>query len=248
MNPEHSHLSKKERRQLRRGEKIAAEQHQTRRRFTRRIALWSSVLIGIGTVVFMIVEFSTQPPASGVPVVPSRIEITPEDWIKGESGSKVVLVEYSDFQCPACGTYYPILKQLYKEFGDRLQFVYRHFPLEQHRHADLAARAAEAAGRQGRIWEMHDLLFEGQATWANQNHPEEMFIGYARQLGLDIERFRADLDSREGKKAVEEDRISGNRVGVNSTPTFFLDGVIIQNPRNYDEFRNLLQQAIESRS
>lgn len=249
MNPEHPHLTKKQRRQLRREQRIASEQHQkTQRRSARRVALWSSVLIGISAVVFIIAKLSTKPPGTTVTVMPTHIEITPEDWVKGQDGSKLVLVEYSDFQCPACGAYYPILKRLHQEFGDRIRFAYRHFPLKQHPHAELAARAAEAAGRQGKFWEMHDLIFEGQATWTDQSHPEETFIRYARRLGLDIERFRADLDSGEVQKAIEKSQESGNRAGIEGTPTFFLNGVMIQNPRGYDEFRTLLQRTIESGS
>jgi protein-disulfide isomerase len=248
MDPYHPHLTKKERKQLRREQRIASEQLQIRRRSTRRFALWSSVLIGISAVVFLIAKLSTKPPEIRVAVTPSHIEVTPEDQVKGQAGSKVVLVEYSDFQCPACGAYYPILKRLYQEFGDRMRFVYRHFPLKQHLHAVLAARAAEAAGRQGKFWEMHDLIFEGQSTWTAQNDPEETFIGYARKLRLDIKQFRADLDSREVQNAIEKNEESGNQAGIEGTPTFFLNGVMIQNPRSYDEFKNLIQRTIQSGS
>jgi len=249
MNTEPTRLSKKERRLLRREQRISSEQHQTQKRLVHhRIALWSSVLIGIGAVVFMIVKLSTKPPETRVAVTSSHIEISPEDWVKGQTESKVVLVEYSDFECPACGAYYPVLKQLFREFGNRMQFVYRHFPLKQHLHAELAAQAAEAAGRQRKFWEMHDLIFEGQATWTTQTHPEETFISYAKQLGLDLERFRVDLDSREVQKAIENDQESVDRDSMEGTPTFFLNGAMIQNPKSYDEFRKLLQHTIESGS
>ena len=248
MNSEDARPSKKERRQFKREQRLSSEQHQTQKRLVqRRIALWSSVLVGISAVVFVIIKLST-PPETTVAITLSHIEITPEDWVKGQTGSKAVLVEYSDFECPACGAYYPVLKKLYRDFGNRMQFVYRHFPLKQHLHAELAARAAEAAGRQGKFWEMHDLIFEGQIAWTSQSHPEETFIGYARKLGLDLERYRKDLESPEVQKAIENDRESVDRDNLEGTPTFFLNGVMIQNPRSYDEFRKLLQHAIESGS
>jgi len=166
------------------------------------------------------------------------------DWVKGPAGAKTVLIEYSDFQCPACGSYHPILRKLLAEFGDRMRFAYRHFPLKQHPNAEPAARAAEAAGRQGKFWEMHDLLFEGQSTWSDLADAEGIFDGYARRLGLDLARFHADLNSAELRKTIEEDRRSGSRLNLPGTPSFFLNGTLILNPEGYDEFRKILQQSV----
>lgn len=248
MKSKDRHSDKKERRELKREQKLTAQDQETGKRLGRRILLWSSVLVGIVAVIVGIVKLSAKPPATETPSASARVVITPKDWVKGDRASHAVLLEYSDFQCPACGSYYLILRQLYQEFGDRMQFAYRHFPLQQHPHAEPAARAAEAAGRQGKFWEMHNLIFEDQKEWTNEGHPEDTFIGYARQLGLDLSRFRADLESQEVQKAVEDDLFSGIQAGVNGTPTFFLNGVLIHNPQSYNEFRNLLQQAIESRS
>jgi protein-disulfide isomerase len=166
-------------------------------------------------------------------------------WTKGNPEAKIVLEEYSDFQCPACGAYDPIIKQLTREFGSNIQFTYRHFPLRQiHTNADLAARAAEAAGMQGKFWEMHDTLFEHQKEWSNSGNAKEDFVNYAQKLGLDAKRFISDLDSKEVKEKVDSDQKSGERLGVNSTPTFLLNGEEIQNPRSYEEFKNLLQNVI----
>jgi protein-disulfide isomerase len=219
------------------------------RGFGQRVTFWFFVLLGIAALTFSIMKLAAKPPADEIPSGPvNNFTITPKDWVKGRSSSGTVLIEYSDFQCPACAAYHPLLHQLVEELGDRIQFVYRHFPLQRHLNAELAARAAEAAGRQGRFWEMHDLIFEGQIQWADQRNPEETFVGYAKKLGLDIEKFRADLNSREVKDAVEEDRLSGDRAGVNGTPTFFLNGVKINNPQSYDAFKEILLQSVQSRS
>ena len=125
--------------------------------------------------------------------------------------------------------------------------MYRHFPLSQvHSNADTAARASEAAGNQGKFWEMHDKLFETQKTWSNQGNAEDIFAGYAEGLGLDVERFRNDIDSKEVKDRVRDDSQSGVRAGINSTPTFFINGEQIVNPRNLDEFRNVILEALKT--
>lgn len=174
--------------------------------------------------------------------------ISPDDWTKGNKEAKNTLIEYSDFQCPACGLYHPLLKQLSREFSEKLRFAYRHFPLQQHKNAKPAAYASEAAGKQDKFWEMHDLIFENQDRWASKNNNEakEIFIGYAKKLNLDIERFKQDFDSAKIKEKVESDYKSGIKLKINATPTFFLNGKKIQNPRNYDEFKNILNQSSQN--
>jgi protein-disulfide isomerase len=171
--------------------------------------------------------------------------VSSSDWMKGNKEAKTVLIEFSDFQCPACGAYYQVVKQLNQEFKDKIQFVYRHFPLRQiHANADLAARSAEAAGKQNKFWEMHDMLFENQNKWSGEKNTKDIFIEYARSLNLDIEKFKNDLDSKEVKAKVENDYQDGVRFGVNATPTFFLNDTKLQNPRSYEEFKTLLEEAI----
>lgn len=166
-------------------------------------------------------------------------------WVRGNSASSVILVEYLDFQCPACGTYYPIVNQLVQEFGDRVRFEAKHFPLRQiHRHADIAARAAQAAGQQGKFWEMHDLLFERQRQWANERDVQTLFKQYAQSVNLDVARFAQDLEAKEVRRAVNNDYARGAQFGVNGTPTFFLNGKKLTNPRNYDEFKSIIQAAL----
>lgn len=157
----------------------------------------------------------------------------------------VTLVEYSDFQCPACGAYYPIVKQLNLELAGRIKFVYRHFPLTKiHENANLAALSAEAAGKQNKFWEMHDMIFENQNKWSDDKDAKNLFIEYARSLNLDIEKFKIDLDSKEVQEKVTNDYQNGIRLGVNSTPTFFLNSTKLQNPASYEAFKKLLEEGI----
>lgn len=175
----------------------------------------------------------------------SLIEIGENEWIRGNRTASTTLIEYSDFQCPACGAYYPILKQLHQEFGNELRFVYRHFPLRQiHFNAELAARAAEAAGKQGKFWEMHDMIFENQKEWSERASAKNAFIQYAQSLGFDVERFKSDMDAKETKQKVSVDYNGGVGFGVNSTPTFFLNGEKLGNPGSYEEFKAVIQAAL----
>jgi len=148
-----------------------------------------------------------------VPVDPSR------DHIRGpQQGALVTLVEYGDFECPYCGQAEPIVREIIREYGE-LRFVFRHLPLtDVHPHAQLAAEAAEAAARQGRFWEMHDILMEHQGALTGKD-----LVGYARDLGLDAERFEKDLREHAGGERVAQDVDSADLATVSGTPTFFIN-------------------------
>jgi protein-disulfide isomerase len=163
----------------------------------------------------------------------------------GEAKKGVTLVEYGDFECSACAQYYPLIKQVKEKYGDDIAFQFRHFPLTQiHQHAMAAHRAAEAAGRQDKFWEMHDLLFEQQKTWAQSSDPKIIFEDYAAQLGLNVEQFKEDYKSADVAGVINADVAEGNKLGVKSTPAFFLNGKKIENPSSLDEFSKVIDQAI----
>lgn len=143
----------------------------------------------------------------------------------GPKEAKVTLVEFGDFQCPACGAAHPVLKQVKGNRGNAIRFVWRNYPLSSiHRNADAAARAAEAAGLQGQFWPMHNKLFETQNSWSNQIKPRETFIRFAKDLGLNGERFGQDFDSQKVANRIALDKGDGNALGVDATPTIFLNG------------------------
>lgn len=170
--------------------------------------------------------------------------VSDKDVFKGAKDAPVVLVEYSDFQCPACAVYYPLVKKLSEEFGTALQVVYRQFPLNAiHTNADAAARAAEAANLQGKFWELHDMIFEHQSEWANSKDAAALFGQYAFSLGLNQEQFLKDMESQQVKDKVSRDLKSGWDSQVQGTPTFFLQGKKIANPSSYDAFRQLILNA-----
>ena len=168
----------------------------------------------------------------------------------GSNNKGVVLVEYGDFQCPACGGYHPIIKQVVDKYQNDIKFQFRNFPLQQiHQNARAAARTAEAAGKQGKYWEMHNLLYEQQQSWENSTAVNTIFEGYASQLGLDLAKFKTDFASTAVNETINADFAEGTRLGVDSTPTFFLQGKKLDNPpRDVEGWSKLLDQAIKDAS
>ena len=138
----------------------------------------------------------------------------------GPKDAAVWLVEFSDFQCPACAQFYPAVKQLTEKYKDSLLFVYRNYPLPNHSMAMPAARAAEAATQQGKYWEMHDALFTGQAYLS-----DTFIASEAARLGLRMEAFNQDIKSQTIQAIIDADTTLGNTIGINATPTFYLNGV-----------------------
>ena len=142
----------------------------------------------------------------------------------GPADAPVKIEEFGDFECPPCGAFHPILKQMHKEFGDQLYITFREFPLANHQHAIPAASAAEAAGIQNKFWEMHALIFEHQNEWKVAFDVRPIFEGYAKQIGLDVERFKRDVNSDRVEQRIFLDGKRAHSMGVNSTPTVFLNG------------------------
>lgn len=159
--------------------------------------------------------------------------------------AKINVIKYSDYQCPACKYYVSIEKQLEEEYGSDISIITKHFPLNMHEHAQLASRVAEAARAQDKYDEMHDLIFAGQEQWARGN-AEAMFIGYAKQLKLDMDKFRNDINSADMQRLVMADKRDGLRLNVNSTPTFFINGVKLERtPRTFEQFKLLLDNMMK---
>jgi protein-disulfide isomerase len=176
---------------------------------------------------------------SRTPTTPGLTEpIAGRDHLQGPETAPVTLLEYGDFECPYCGQAHLVVKELQRQFGDQLRFAFRHFPLAMaHPHAQHAAEAAEAAGGQGRFWEMHDVLYE------NQHALEDADLArYAAALGLDLDAFIDDLTRHTHAPRVREDFMIGAHAGVNGTPTFFINGQRHNSAFDFDT----LSEAIES--
>src|SRR5918997_2852780 len=152
------------------------------------------------------------------------------DHARGSTDAPVTLVKDGDYECPYCGQAHPVLKELQERTGERVRFIFRHFPLDSvHPRGRRAARAAEAAAAQDRFWEMHDLLYESQGELG-----EEDLMRYAAELGLDLQRYEEDLANDHHALRIEEDRLGGDRAGVAGTPAFFVNGARYTGPIELD--------------
>jgi protein-disulfide isomerase len=190
--------------------------------------------------------------------------------VRGPANARATLEEFGDFQCPPCGTLAATLLKIEHDYADRVRVVYRQFPLAMHAHAFTAACAAEAAGLQGRFWEMHDLLFLNAPEWSKESPkpfitvlpngssstpvPESatgirlVFSNYATTLGLDVERFQRDLNSEQVIRRVKADQERGDSVGVNRTPILFIDGVQIPYSQFAEkELREVIDAALNGK-
>ncbi len=206
-----------------------------------------SIVAVLGTflLLFGVYKLVNQPVQTDFPQVK---QLKANDHTKWSSDKKNLLIEYSDFQCPACKNAHNILKIIEAsgsadfEITKKVTFVYRHFPLSQiHNKANVAAYAAEAAGNQGKFWEMADLLFDNQNVWEKSNDPQkDYFLNYAKELKLEVDQFKKDSDLTEVKNRVAEDLKDAEQMGINSTPTFFLNGqrVIVN---SFNELKQVLR-------
>src|SRR5881394_1688652 len=169
--------------------------------------------------------------------------------IRGNPDAPVTLEEYGDFQCPPCGMFATFLGQLENEYDSRLRVVFRNFPLTMHEHAREAALAAEAAGLQGRFWEMHDVLYREQETWSKAPNVRELFESYAGTIGLNLEQFRKDMDGEKARERVDSDHALGDSLGIKLTPTLYINNHPVDpKDKNPEGVRAAIDAALEQKS
>ena len=167
-----------------------------------------------------------------------------DDSHKQGSG-QVTLVEFGDYQCPSCGAAHPIIQRLQSEYNGKLTFVFRNFPLTSiHKNAMIGAMAAESAGAQNKYFEMHDKLYSEQAKWSELPDPTDTLIGYATELGLDVEKFRNDLKTNAHKGRIDTDMADGNSLQIQGTPTIYVNGVQ-QSGFDYDTLKKAVDNALK---
>lgn len=179
---------------------------------------------------------------------------------EGSDKTGVVLIEYGDFECQHCFRAEAVVRPLREKYKDQITFQFRHFPLNQiHKNAFAAHRIAEAAGKQGKFWEMHDLLYErayqpgSEASpipieWVASTTPMMFFEQYAKQLGLDVEKLKTDAASQDVNTLINADIKEGQKLGISGTPTFVLDGVKIETPESLEAFSKLIDEAIKKKA
>ena len=174
----------------------------------------------------------------------------PSNHIKGKGSTGLTLVEYGDFQCPACKAYHPIVKSIYDTYQDKIFFQFRNYPLEAiHQNGRAGSRAAEAAAIQGKFWEMHDSLYENQDLWKDASDPLSFYTGYAKQIGIaDLAKFATDYKSSTVNTIISTDIKEGAKFKITGTPTFILDGKKIDNPRDQETFNKVIEEAIAKKA
>jgi protein-disulfide isomerase len=170
------------------------------------------------------------PKTATAPVRDLSLLVRPESHMTGKFGAKVTLVEFGDYQCPACGTVAPYIKNIVDQYKNdsNFNFVHRDFPLSQHANAVPAAEAADVAGIQGKYWEMGELLYKNQKEWSDIANPTDLFIGYAKTLGLDTVKFKADIAQKKFVKSIQADLADAQALALDHTPFFFLNGVEVK--------------------
>ncbi len=211
-----------------------------------RYFFWSSFVVIIVLIIWGLAVSMSKDSTLGKPKAPAAISA--QDHIIGPDNALVTLVEYSDFQCPACQMYYFVVEKLLTSSTVPVRFVYRQFPLAQHANAIPAALASEAASLQGKFWEMHKLLFEKHTEWENLPDPKPVFNNFATKIGLDLEKFKKDMADENLKKSIDNSSKEGYNIGINATPSFFINGKFIENPQGYEEFKSIIEKTALSSS
>lgn len=240
----------KEQRKLERYESEAEIKNYEMWRKRKKVIAWIlGGIILIGAVVLIAIFAGSQSTNQTANSQISNIKfekITSSDLSFGNSRAKVILVEYADFECPACAAYNPFIQQLLTDFKGKILYVYRFFPLTTiHPNALISARAGYAAFKQGKFEKMENLLFTNQADWANLPDPTNIFISYAVRLGLNKNQFLQDINSSLTDEFIKSQQARWLSDGLNSTPTFAINGKIIANPTSYQAFKQLIQKVIK---
>ncbi|MDE2024995.1 MAG: thioredoxin domain-containing protein [Patescibacteria group bacterium] len=242
------HLTKAQLKEQRKQERHAFEQQMNKAQKSasmRKFGLWLGGALVVLLSIWGLFALVTAPGPSQNNLLQSIPALTADDISFGPTTSKATLVEYADFQCPACRAYYPLVKQLNQDFKGKLHYVYRFFPLTAiHKNAMVSAEAGYAAAKQGKFLEMADLLFTNQPSWEGSNDAESVFVGYAKQLNLNTDQFTADMHAKATADFIQKQEDAGTNAGVDATPTFFLNGKQIQNPSSYVDFRQLIVNAL----
>jgi protein-disulfide isomerase len=207
------------------------------------------LLLAVGGGAWLFRSSKPQPPSTQkASATASSLAGANPPHVRGSDKAPVTLEEYGDFECPPCGALYPLLKKIEADYGEeKVRLVFRQFPLPQvHKHAMVAAYAAEAAGFQGRFWEMYDKLYTDQATWSKAPDARTFFVDYARDIGLDMNRFARDMNNPDADARVRLDYERGRSLGVTGTPTIFINGRMMPAETTDKDLRAMIDERIKN--
>jgi protein-disulfide isomerase len=218
----------------------------------------NKILIGIGvvTLALVVIAVFSLGGNKGLSGSEDTTDKTPKDLkvliksdshVEGPANAKVSIVEFGDFQCPACGSAYPVVTQIEQNYKGKVKFVFRNYPLPVHKNAKVAAQAAEAAGAQGKFFEMYHKLYDNQKAWSDSNDAlNEFFVKYAKEIGIDVNKFSTEVKASKYTEKIQNDQNDGNAVGVSATPTFYINGVEQVGGLPYDEFKAKIDEALKT--
>jgi protein-disulfide isomerase len=203
------------------------------------IVIVLAVGVAAGAAVFL--SRGTNQPAENNSA-PSHVEIKGGGHVRGNEKAPLTLVEFGDYECPSCGAYHPFVKEVLNRYPDKVRLEFHHFPLVTvHPNAMLGAMAAEAAGEQGKFWEMHDALFENQPIWGESRNAEPILISLASRIGLDVNKFMQSIRNPGLQSQILQDVTRGNELQINETPTFFLNGERIHVKLSIEDFVQVIE-------
>ena len=215
----------------------------------RKFTIWGIVIavfvVFVGLLIWLL-QSPSSTTSSNITIAP----VTSNDISQGPANAKVTVVEYADFQCPAFKAYHPLVNQLLSDEKGKIRYVYRFFPLTTiHQNAMIGAQAGYAAFLQGKFWDMDNLLFDNQDSWAtlSDSDARAVFASFAQKLGMNVTQFKKDIDSDATKKFVTDEQNEGLTDGINSTPSFFINGKEITNPNTYADFKKLVDDTLSAK-
>lgn len=205
------------------------------------------IVIAVGIAVAGAVFLSRRPAQVSETSAASRADVKPGGGhLRGPEAAKVTLVEFGDYQCPSCGAYAPVVLEVLRRYPQQVRLEFHHFPLISiHPFAMTAAMAAEAAGEQGRFWEMHDMLFDHQQIWSQSRNPEPDFLSYAARVGLNQNAFMQAMRSPQLQDRILQDVVRARDAKIDSVPAFFIDGQRIRPELSVDDFVNIIETKLK---
>ncbi len=213
------------------------------RKYLPTILIVTAVVLVVGFVIFAMTRPESSKQATG-PVTAEDLAQLKVGNTQGNPNSKVVVTEFGDYQCPACGQWHPFLHDtLLPAYNSKILFVFKNYPLSMHKNAQAASQAAEAAALQNKFWEMHDKLYNTQKDWENESDPTGRFEGYAKEIGLNIDQYKKDFDSNVVKDKIKADVALGDKLGLPGTPSFLINGVL-QSPKSFADLQTAIDQAL----
>lgn len=213
----------------------------------------TKIISGVGIVFFALFAFLIYSTSTGTEtstIADKDLLIGQMSQMTGKRDARVTIVEFGDYQCPACAYANPIVQRILNIYRDNpdVNFVSRNFPLSQHANGMISAEAAEAAGAQGKFWEMGNILFERQNEWSGSPEALEVFAGYAKELGLDVKAFTDSVNQKKFQDIINKDLSDARALGVNSTPTFFINGKKFEGVLGIDSFKKEIDERLQTPS